>query len=172
MIWRTLKISCLGLAAAILAGCAGYHLGTTTGEAPGSRSVEILPFNNQTMQPRLGDSVTQAVRERMQTDGTFHLATHGTPDIVISGTLSRYGREGLSFLNSDSFTPDNYRVGVVAHVVARERSSGKLLFEKDVKGFTLLHSGTDLNSADRQALPLLAEDLARNIVGLLAEDKW
>ena len=172
MIWRAIKISSLSLAAAVLAGCAGYHLGSTTGEASGSRSVEILPFNNQTMQPRLGDSVTEAVREGVQTDGTFHLDTHGTADIVITGTLSHYGREGLSFLNSDSFTPDNYRVGVVAHVVARERSTGKLIFEKDIKGFTLLHTGTDLNSADRQAMPLLAEDLARNIIGLLAEDKW
>jgi hypothetical protein len=36
-----------------------------------------LPFNNQTLQPRLGDAVTQALRERLQTDGTYHLATHG-----------------------------------------------------------------------------------------------
>lgn len=172
MIWRALKITGLTLATAVLAGCAGYHLGPTGGETAGNRSVEVLPFNNQTMQPRLGDATTQAIRERLQTDGTFHLATQGNADIVITGTLTRYAREGLSFLNSDSFTADNYRVGVVAHVVARERSTGKLLFEKDVKGFTLLHSGTDLGSASRQILPLLAEDLAQNIVGLLAEGSW
>jgi hypothetical protein len=170
--WRELNIFALVLAAALLAGCAGYHLGPVMGEPAGDRSVEVLPFNNQTLQPRLGDALTQAVRERLQTDGTFHLDTRGTGDIVVSGTITRYGREALSFLNTDSFTPENYRVGMVVHVVARERSSGKLLFDKDLKGYSLIHAGADLTSADRQALPLLAQDLARNLVSLLAEDKW
>ena len=170
--WRELNIFALVLAAALLAGCAGYHLGPVMGEPAGDRSVEVLPFNNQTLQPRLGDALTQAVRERLQTDGTFHLDTRGTGDIVVSGTITRYGREALSFLNTDSFTPENYRVGMVVHVVARERSSGKLLFDKDLKGYSLIHAGADLTSADLQALPLLAQDLARNLVSLLAEDKW
>jgi hypothetical protein len=69
-------------------------------------------------------------------------------------------------------TPENYRVSVVAHVTARERASGKLLLDKDVKGHTLVHIGTDLASTERQAMPLLAEDLAQNITELLTEGAW
>ena len=47
-----------------------------------------------------------------------------------------------------------------------------MLFEKDVKGYTLVHVGTDLADAERQSLPLLAEDLARNIAALLTEGAW
>jgi len=160
--------------AALLVSCAGYHLGPVnqgTG-AEGGRSIEVIPFNNQTLQPRLGDAVTQALRERLQTDGTYRLATHGGGDVVVTGVIKRYNREGLSYLNIDVATVENYRVDVIAHVVARERSTGKLLLDKDVNGYTLVHVGTDLASAERQSLPLLAEDLARNTAELLTEGAW
>jgi hypothetical protein len=63
-------------------------------------------------------------------------------------------------------------VGLVAHVVARETGSGKVLLDKDITGFTLINVGTDLASADRQALSLLADDLARNITVALTEGGW
>jgi hypothetical protein len=159
-------------ALALLAGCAGYHLGPVNGAVAGDKSVEVLPFNNQTLQPRLGDAVTQALRERLQADGTYHLATHTAGDIVVTGTITSYNREGASYLNNDVTTPENYRVGIVAHVVARERDTGRVLLDKDVKGYALVHVGTDLASTERQSLPLLAEDLARNVVELLAEGAW
>ena len=93
-------------------------------------------------------------------------------DIVVTGVITHYNREGLSYLNTDVATVENYRVGVIAHVTARERSTGKLLLDKDVNGYTLVHVGTDLASAERQSLPLLAEDLARNTVELLTEGAW
>ena len=161
-----------GVAAVLLAGCAGYHLGPVNGAVAGEKSVEVLPFNNQTLQPRLGDAVTQALRERLQTDGTYHLATRGGGDIVVSGVITRYNREGLSYLNKDVATTENYRVGIIAHVTARETATGRVLFDKDVNGYTLVHVGTDLADAERQSLPLLAEDLARNVTVLLTEGAW
>jgi hypothetical protein len=160
---------------ALLVGCAGYRLGSVNPDAAvgGGKSVEVLPFNNQTRQPRLGDAVTQALREQLQADGTYHLATRGSGDVVITGVITSYQREGLSYLNTDVVTVENYRVGIVAHIMARDRATGRLLFDKrDVKGYTLVHVGTDLADAERQSLPLLAEDLARNTVELLTEGAW
>ena len=162
----------IGAAAVLLAGCAGYHLGPVNGAVAGEKSVEVLPFNNQTPQPRLGDAVTQALREQLQTDGTYHLAMHNGGDIVVSGVITRYNREGLGYLNNDIATTEDYRIGIIAHVTVREPATGKVLFEKDVKGYTLVQVGTDLADAERQSVPLLAEDLARNITELLAEGAW
>jgi hypothetical protein len=156
----------------LLAGCAGYHLGPVNGAIAGEKSIEVLPFNNQTLQPRLGDAVTQALRERLQTDGTYHLATRAPGDVVVSGVITHYNREGLSYLNNDVTTTENYRVGVIAHVIARDRATGKVLLDKNVNGYTLIHVGTDLADSERQSLPLLAEDLARNITELLTEGAW
>src|SRR6185369_17073313 len=51
MIPRHAALLCL--LAALLAGCAGYRLGPTGGQTAGARSVQINPFVNQTIEPRL-----------------------------------------------------------------------------------------------------------------------
>lgn len=169
---RLSKIFAVCVAAPLLAGCAAYQFGPVNGAVAGEKSIEVLPFNNQTLQPRLGDAVSQALRERLQTDATYHLATHGSGDVVVTGVITSYHREGLSYLNNDVTTTENYRINVTAHVVAREAATGKVLLDKNVKGYTLVHVGTDLADAERQAMPLLAEDLAQNITELLTEGSW
>lgn len=162
------------LAAMLLAGCAGYRLGPVNpaAGAAGQQTIEVVPFNNQTLQPRLGAAVTQALRERLQTDGTYRLATRHPGDIVVTGVITGYQRAGTSFLSTDATTAENYRVTITAHVVARDRRSGKILLDKNVTGYTLVQVGTSLAEAERQAQPLLAEDLARNITELLTEGAW
>ena len=170
---RGLKIFLSGLLAVFAAGCAGYHLGPVKPDVvAGAQSIEVVPFNNQTLQPRLGDAVTQALRERLQTDGTYRLATRHPGDVVVTGVITRYDRAGASFLPNDVTTAVNYRISVSAHVTARDSATGKLLLDKTVAGDTLVQTGTDLADAERQATPLLAEDLARNIAELLTEGEW
>jgi hypothetical protein len=168
---RFLKFPALGIAVFLLAGCAGYHLGPVNGETAGDKSVEVLPFNNQTLQPRLGDAVTQALREQLQVDTTYHLSDDQA-DIVLTGVITGYARQGLSFSSEDVLTASNYRVSIVAHIKARDSHTGKLLLDKDITGYTLVHVGTDLASAERQALPLLAEDLAQKVTEQLSEGAW
>ncbi len=169
---RALKSFLPGLAALALAGCASYHLGPVNGVQAGEKSIEVLPFNNQTLQPRLGDALTQSLRQRLQTDATYRLATHGNGDVVVTGIIRQYTRSGLGYLNTDVITPENYRVDLAVHVIARDRVSGKMILEKDVRGHTFIHIGADLASAERQALPLLADDLAQNITEMLTEGAW
>ena len=170
---RALKFLLPGLLALALTGCAGYHLGPVNGQMAGARSIEVQPFNNQTLEPRLGDAITQSVRERLQTDATYHLVTRvDAADIVVNGVVRQYSRQGLGYLNTDVATPENFRVDLLVHVTARDRQSGRLVLDKDVKGHTFVHIGNDLASAERQALPVLAEDLAQNITELLISDKW
>jgi hypothetical protein len=168
---RFLKFSALCAAVLVLGGCAGYHLGPVNGELAADQSVEILPFNNQTLEPRLGDAVTEALREQFQTDGTFHLAG-GPGDIVVSGVITEYSRAGLSYLSSDVLTAQNYQVSMAAHVIIRERATGKVLLDKKMKGFTLVHVGSDLHQAERQAQPLLAADFAQRVTQALTEGSW
>jgi hypothetical protein len=156
----------------LTAGCASYRLGPVAGAVAGEKSIEIQPFNNQTLQPRLGDALTRSLRERLQTDGTYHLATHGPGDVIVTGVIREYTRQALGYLSTDVATPENYRLEISAHVTARDRFSGKLILDQDVKGHTFVNLGADLASAERQALPLLAEDLAQNIAEILDEGAW
>ena len=170
---RLLRFLAASAITLLLAGCAGYHLGpANSGVRAGEESVEVLPFNNQTLQPRLGSALTQALREQLQTDGTYRLATHGAGDVVVTGVITRYGHQAVSFLSSDVSTPGDYRVTMTAHVTAREHATGKMLLDKSVTGETLVHVGSDLMNSERQAVPLLANDLAQNITELLTEGGW
>ena len=169
---RALNFLLPGFLAVVLCGCAGYRLGPVNGGTAGAKTIEVQPFNNQTLQPRLGDALTQAVRERVQTDATYSLATGESGDLVVSGVIRNYQREALGYLKSDASTAQNFRVGITVHVIARDRATGNLLLERDVKGHALVNVGPDFASSERQAQPLLAADVAQNIVALLAEGTW
>ncbi len=160
------------LAALMLTGCAGYQLGPTNGTKAGERSIEVQFFQNKTGEPRLIEAVTQQLRKTLQQDGTYKLDTRGESDVVVTGTLIRYDRGGVTFQPSDIRTVRDYNVTVTAHVIARERSSGKVVLERMITGRTTLRAGSDLASAERQSLPNLAEDLARNITTYLVDGNW
>jgi hypothetical protein len=169
---RSLRLLQGGLVFLLFTGCAGYQLGPTNGVKAGEKSIRINPFSNQTLEPRLGDAVTTALRRNVQNDGTYHLSTHGDADIVVTGVLTRFNRHELSFVPKDVLTVKDYRIFVTAQVTARE-ASGKLIFEKkDVTGYTLVRVGSDLSSAERQAVPLLADDLAKNVTAMLVDGSW
>jgi hypothetical protein len=162
----------VGLVALSGSGCAGYKLGPVNGLAAGARSVQINPFTNQTLEPRLGDEVTTQLRQQLQRDGTYQLASHNDGDIVVSGSVTRYLRQAISLSPSDTLTVRDYRLELRAQVTATSRSSGKLILNQPVMGYTLIRVTTDLTSTERQARPLLAADLAKNVTALLVEGAW
>lgn len=157
---------------AFLSGCAGYGLGPTNGLEAGERSIQVNPFVNQTTEPRLVAPVTTSIRKQLQHDGTYRLNTGNEGDIIVSGNILEYDRSSLSYQPKDTLTPRDYRITIIAHVTARERHSGKVILDRRVSGHTTVRIGTDLNSAERQAIPLLAEDLARNVTSLLVDGQW
>jgi Lipopolysaccharide-assembly len=160
------------LALLLICGCAGYRLGPTNGMAPGEKSVQVIPFQNQTLEPGLGDALTMQVRKQLQRDGTMRVATHDDGDILLSGVITHYRRQEVTFVPTDVVTVRDYRVSMVAHVTARERGTGKLIFDQPVTNSTLVRVGADLTSSERQGLPLLAESLAKNVTALLVEGTW
>jgi hypothetical protein len=134
--------------------------------------VEIRPFANQTLEPRLTEPVTQQLRKQLQQDGTYRLATSGEADVVLTGAILKYNREPLSFQPKDVIATRDYLVYVVAHVRAVETGSGKVWFDRDIQGRTTIRNVPDLGSAERQAAPLVAENLAQNIRSLLVDGSW
>ena len=158
--------------ACVVSGCVGYRLGPSNNLAAGEKSVQITPFSNQTLEPRLGDAVTGALRKELQRDGTYRLATRDGGDIVVNGVITRYLRQEQTLVPEDVITVRDYRIALTAQVTARDRATGKILLDQPVTGYTLLRVGSDLTSAERQALPLLATDFARQVTALLADGSW
>lgn len=164
-------VACLSLLFSLGAGCA-YQLGPTNGTDARSNSVMVRQFENRTIEPRLSEPVAQALRKRLQQDGTFQLATHGDADVVVSGELIRYERRPVSYQPNDVVRVRDYEIRLTARVHAVKAGSAGKVLDREVFGRTLIQASDDQGSAERQAVPLAAEDLARNITALLVEGSW
>ncbi len=162
----------VGAVALALTGCLGYTLGPTNSQIAGARSIQIDPIVNKTLEPRLGDYLNQALRKDLQRDGTYRLETHGDGDIIVTGVITNYHRVELSFQPQDVMTVQDYEIIMVAQITARERATGKIIFDHPVKGHAILRVGNDLTSSERQAIPLMAEDLAKKTTDLLVDGLW
>jgi hypothetical protein len=169
---RHLSTVLVCLLALLLAGCAGYRLGPTNGQVAGARSVQINPFTNKTLEPRLGDYVTSSLRKNLQQDGTYRIDTHDEGDIILSGVIVSYQRSGLSYVPTDVITVLDYEITMTVEVTARERATGRVIFDRPVAGRIPLRAGNDLPSAERQALPVLADDMAKKATALLVDGTW
>lgn len=158
--------------AAGLVGCAGYRLGPTNPESTGGKSIQVNSFENKTLEPRLAEAVNHALRKRLQQDGSYRLNTSLDGDILVNGTILKYERRGVSFQPTDILTVRDYQATLTVRVTATERMSGKVIVDREVTGRTTLRAGSDLTSAERQAVSLLADDFARNATTLLVEGTW
>lgn len=154
----------------LLTGCAGYRLGSTLSAE--YRSVAVPMFRNKTYKPQLEAQVTNGIIKRFQSDGTLRVESAASADVVLTGTIIGYHRNQLRSRAAETGTPREYRVSIEAKIEARERVTGKVvLAPTTVNGSADTFIGNDLQSAEEQVLPLIAEDLARQVVTLLAE-KW
>ena len=155
-----------------LCGCAGYRLGPVHPELTSGKTIQVNFFVNRTLEPRLVEAVNRALRKSLQQDGSYKLNTRGEGDVIVNGAVLRYERQGVSFQPNDILTARNYQVTLTVKVTATERAGGKVLVDREVTGRTTVRIGSDLTSADRQALPLLADDFARKATTLLVEGTW
>jgi hypothetical protein len=155
-----------------LSGCAGYRLGPTQPVAAGEKTIQVNLFRYETIEPRLTEAVATALRRHLQQDGTYRLVTREPGDIVVSGALIRYERLGLTFQPGDIRTVRDMDLVLYARVTAVDRLTEDDPLEREVAGRTTIRVGADMASAERQAAPLLADELARNITALLVDGAW
>jgi len=156
----------------LFAGCAGYRLGPTNGEKAGARSIKVVPFLNETLEPRLSEPVAFALRRRLQQDGTYRLETSDDADLTVTGTIIRFERSELAFQPRDVQTVRDYYLTLYAQIVVVDRLNGKTTLNRQVHGRTAIRVGSDLASAERQAVPLLAADLAKNVTSIIVDGTW
>jgi len=160
---------CVG--AALLGGC-GYRVGPTGGQTAGARSITVNPVVNRTLETGVSDTLGQSLRQSLQRDGTYRLATREPGDVVVTTTVTDFRRAGVSYLSDNVLAVQDYRLMLTAQVTATERGSGKVLLNRAVTGFTLVRVASDLTQSERQALPLATQDLAQNITTVLVDEKW
>jgi hypothetical protein len=163
------KAPLLLLLALLLEGCAGYTLGPATpGYLKHIHAIAIPTFGNTTLVPRIEVLVTNTVIKQFQQDGTFRITNGDAADATLKAEITSVGRTPARSVRGNvlSTTEFNLVVSVKYTLIGRD---GKVLSPGSVSGSTSFFVGTDVNTDERQALPLAAEELARHLVSQLSE---
>lgn len=163
------KAPLLLLLAVLLGGCAGYQLGPATPNyLKQVKTIAVPTFANATLVPRIEILVTNTVIKQFQQDGTFRIVNADAADATLKGEIIGVSRAPVRSVRGNvlSTTEFNLVLSMKYTLVARD---GKVLAPGGVSGTTSFFVGTDVNTDERQALPLAAEELARHLVSQLSE---
>lgn len=162
----TLALLCAG--GLLLPGCAGYRVGPVGKLA--YHSVAVPMFKNETHQPQLEAQITNAIIKRLHADGTLPVNSEPDADVVVRGRITSYSRSVLRYVQTDVRTAREYRITITAVIEVRDTHTGAMVLKPTtLAGNADTFVGSDLQSAEEQAWPLVADDLARQVVNLLTE---
>jgi hypothetical protein len=149
-------------------GCAGYHVGPVT--KTNFHSIAVPMFRNETLLPQLEAQISNAVIQRLQQDGSLQIEPRPRADVVLIGAVERYDRIALRSLETDAGVPREFRISITVRVEATDRRTGETVLKStEVVGTSDVFIGEDQQSAEMQALPLVADDIAKRVAGLLVE---
>jgi Lipopolysaccharide-assembly len=158
-------LSCL-----VLSGCAGYQLG---GHKPPSlkevHTVSVTMFENGTLHPRAEAIATSAVAAAIVQDGTYRIASAGSADAVLEGTVRQIKYDTIRGARFNVLRPEELNNTVVISWVLRDgRDVNKILASGTSQGHSQLFVSENLQTARNNALPEAMERAGEALVSRLA----
>ncbi len=153
-------------------GCAGYQWGPTNGRTAGAQSLQVVFFENETFEPRLATAVNRAMKHEVQRDGTYALETQTEGDFVMKGRLVDFRRNGVSYKPGDVLTVQDYTMQLSAEVTVINAATGEEVFRRTITGRSTVRVGDDLTAGQRQAVPIIAAELAEQAILQFVDGDW
>lgn len=153
----------------LVGGCAGYHVGPATpAHLSHIKTIAVPTFANTTLTPRIEALVTGTVIKQMQQDGTFRIVTEDKADAVLKGEIVAVGRSPARSVRGNVLATTEFNLNLAVRYSLVDRD-GKPLASAGASGSTSFFVGSDVSTDERQALPLAAEELAKQLVSQLSE---
>jgi len=162
---KSLNLIVISFFVLLLAGCAGYRVGSTLPENIQDVRLSVV---NQTDEPSIEVAVMKALRVEVQRDGRLKIASPGEEDAVLNVTLNQYDLKALAFNRRQGSDAEEYRMILSASSVLSNVQSGEVIVENpELLGESEFAYAADLTSAKLSALPDAAGDLARKVISLV-----
>jgi len=165
--FRPLVLTCL-----LMTGCAGYQLGNIPyAELKDVEIIYVPIVQNQTYEPGIQTSVTNAILRRFDQDGTYQTGRLDEADATLEVTLTDFKRNALRRARANSLVTEEYDLILEATATFTNLRTGQKLFENEtVVGDTSIYVNENrLQENERQAIPLASEALAYEIVRRITE---
>ncbi|HPA16464.1 MAG TPA: LptE family protein [Verrucomicrobiae bacterium] len=165
---KSIIVACV--AAVAVGGCA-YRLGSIAGEElRGVRTIYVPVVKNETYEPSISVMVTDAIIQNLHRDGTLRVVREPNADATLDVKLIEFERRPQRSSRRDTRQVAEYRVELKGEATLKKRGDAEAIFKgEEFTGETEFFIGQDLQEAERQAMGLLAEDLARKIVSKITE---
>jgi len=158
-----LRTLLLALPMLMLWGCAGYRWTSTVPEE--LRTVAVPVFQNVSKLAELGPATTQYTLREFQREGTFSIRRSGDSAIEVQGTIKSVDFRAIAYDRGYGMRAGEYRCIATCEASIVDKDRGKVLLDKRVyKAETTISVQGDLLTAQRNCVPRLAAELARQIV--------
>lgn len=160
----------ISLLALLLNGCAGYHLGPATpAYLRQIHSIAVPVFRNGTLVPRIEALVTGTVIKQFQQDGTFRISNEEGADAILKGEIIAVGRSPARSVRGNVLATTEFNLALRVRYTLVGKDGKTISGPAEAAGLTSFFVGSDVNTDERQALPLAAEEMAGHLVSQLSE---
>jgi hypothetical protein len=173
---RLFFVQAIAVLTLLFSGCAGYHIGPIQPKfMEGIHTLAVSSFKNDTLEPRVEVSLANAVIKQFQQDGTYKIVSDKNADALVEGTLMEISRRPARSVKGNVLATREYTLTVKCLIKTTNRVTGAIIDQRTVSGqtsFFVTGSDTvaaDVNTDERQAIPLAAEDMAIQLVSQLSE---
>ena len=150
-------------------GC-GYHLGEIRPTPMRSvRTLAVPTFKNKTYEPRVEVILADTLIKTLQEDGTYTIVQGSRADATLEGVLTKIERRSIRSVQNNVLATSEFELRLDIQYTVYSQLTGATLLQGRVIGKTTFFANEDLQTTERQAIPLAARDAAIQITTEIAE---
>ena len=159
----------------LLGACANYRLGNTpkTQETQDVRILYVPTASNETDESDVSAPVTNAVLQEIDRDGTFRHARKDESDAVLEITIKKIERSPIQQSVQQYLTTLQYQLTlIIEYRLYSLKNKKEAISRTEIRGDTTFFVQGDQTESQRQALPLAAQNAAKNLIANLTNRGW
>jgi Lipopolysaccharide-assembly len=166
----------LSLLAFSFAGCLGYTLGPVKPNVMKDvHTIAVHAVHTDILQPRLESLIANVIIRHLQRDGTYQVADEKHADAILDCKLEALVRRPNRGVTGNQLLTAEYELTMRISYRLTNRVSGELIDTRTASGSAFFFStgsstiASDVNQDESQAIPVAADDMAKELVSELAE---
>jgi len=157
------------LVVTLLSGC-GYQLGEIRPTPMRSvRTLAVPTFKNMTYEPRVEVLLADTLIKALQQDGTYTIVSDDSADAIVYCTLTLVERRSNRSVINNVLATSEFGLTLEISYEVVDRVTGIVLMSGRDRGRSSFFANSDLQTTERQAIPIAAQDLAVRLTSRLSE---
>ncbi len=133
------------------------------------RTLAVPTFKNRTYEPRVEVLLADTLIKTLQEDGTYTIVSDDIADAIMNCTLNRVERRSIRSVQNNVLATAEFGLYLDIAYEVTDRVTGSILKKGRVTGRSTFFSNTDLQTTERQAIPIAARNAAVELTTEVSE---